>query len=185
MNRNVDPHADERVNKYFRWLVRKVRVNITGEPDVSYFLLMRALFKKEFYWIYDRDENRAADGLSLRKTYKDGEVTDHLDRCNVLEMLVALASRCEKDILNDFRLGDRSNIWFWDMIQNLNLDQYYDSAFDYESVDIILNRWMDRDYDEHGHGNIFFIDRPETDIRDYEIWKQMTIYSDIVYNSEF
>lgn len=180
MIRNYDSDAPEDVNRYFRWLVRKVDVDITSEPGLSYLLLMRALFRKEFYWTIPFDEHRAMDGLAMREEFFGCE-TD-LGPCNVLEMLVALAMRCENDLLGD--VGDRTGEWFWDMIENLGLDVFVDSEFDPFAVDLILDRWLDRDYDKNGCGGLFYTDRTDQDMRDLEIWWQLQIYAMAKFDSK-
>ena len=171
MIRNYDSNMPEEVNKYFRRLVGMVGVDIESEPDLSYLLLMRALFKKEFYWTLEFDEHRAMDGITLREELFDSKM--ELGPCSVLEMLAALAKRCD-DLLWDGR--DRTDVWFWDMIENLGLDSFVDSNFDSMSVDLILNKWMDRDYDQNGSGGLFYCGNSERDMRKLEIWEQMQAY---------
>lgn len=172
MIRNYDSNVSDEINEYFRWLVHTVKVDISSDPSLSYLLLMRALFKKEFYWTLPTDEHRAMDGIALREEFFDYDV--NWGPCSVLEMLVALAVRCERDLLGDEE--DRTNIWFWDMIENLGLDAFVDTEFDPLSVEMILDKWLDREYDKNGCGGIFYTDNPDYDMRDLEIWWQLQIY---------
>lgn len=172
MIRNYDSSMPDEVNEYFRWLVRTVDVDISGEPELSYLLLMRALFKKEFYWVLDRDEYRAMDGLYLREQFFDSKID--LGPCRVLEMLVGLASRCETDLLGNS--DNQTGEWFWDMIENLGLERFVDTEFDADAVDIILDRWLDRDYDQNGCGGLFYTEREDQDMRELEIWWQLQLY---------
>ena len=173
MIRNYDSSMSDEINEYFHWLADMVNIDLEEEPELSYLFLMRALFKKEFYWTIDFDEHRAMDGLYLREVFFDSKMD--FGPCSVLEMLVALASRCDQDLL-----GDEENCtdeWFWDMITNLGLDVFVDTEFDPYAIEIILDRWLDRDYDQNGCGGLFYTDDPDIDMRNLEIWSQLQIYA--------
>ena len=112
--------------KYFQWMCRICDGN--RPRKVSYERLLRYLYAREFIVLVPMDENRAKDGIDLRYrfAYDNGlskvEVK-MLDRtpCSVLEMMVALAVRCEEHIMNNDDEGDRTGLWFWKMIDNLGL----------------------------------------------------------------
>lgn len=172
MIRNYDSKLPVEVNRYFLWLVRRVKVDIRSNPDTSYLLLMRTLFEKEFYWTLPFDEHRAMDGIELREQFFKDKT--ELGPCSVLEMLVALALRCDRDLLGDG--SDRSYVWFWDMIENLGLEIFVDTKFDPFEVDIIIDRWLDRDYESNGCGGLFHTSDPTQDMRNLEIWWQLQLY---------
>lgn len=164
--------TDKQRNDYIKWLARKVEVPLSAEPDMSYNLLMRALFEKEFYSLVQYDENREEDGLNLREDYFNGS-EDGV--CSVLEMMVALAIRCSYDIL--YNVADAATV-FWDMIRNLGLDEATDLRFDEDSVDVILDRFLDREYGKDGSGGLFYRgNHTKIDMRNEEIWWQMQLYS--------
>ena len=79
------------------------------------------LYTTEFYWFDDiiMDRNRAMDGLKLRHEDKNAGYSVN---CSVLEMLIGMAIRCERDIMHVNGAGDRTIEWFWIMIGNLGLD---------------------------------------------------------------
>ena len=57
-------------------------------------------------------------GVGLRYRYsiylKRDDVIDILNEpCSVLEMILALAIRCEDTIMANVRYGDRTTQWFW------------------------------------------------------------------------
>ena len=52
---------------YFRWLVGFLDDEYL---EKNYSKLLFKLFKKEFTWSLEYDENRAADGLSFRRIFK-------------------------------------------------------------------------------------------------------------------
>lgn len=157
------------------WLISKVNPdNICAE----YTFLLDKLQHTEFYWTNDRDKNRAHDGVSLRHDYiyETGHgLIPSSESCTILELLIALAIRCDKDILgdpNDVYLAS----WFWDMIKNLGLFEMNDWNYDGVFVDYILQRWMNREYSYDGKGGLFPLKRPMQDQRGLEIWLQMHSY---------
>lgn len=162
-------------SEYGAWLLNRVGFHRRG-----YVLLMDQLHITPFIFVLARDGNRATDGVLLREEfYRENDIDygvyDHRDDCHVLEMLVALSVRIEEEYTGD-GAGNRPDIIFWELIQNLGLDVYDDREFDSEEVEYILDRWMEREFDYNGRGSIFPIRRPIRDQRDVEIWSQMNEY---------
>ena len=134
---------------YLDWLVYIVTPDYHQRDHFSKLLL--ALYSTEFYWVIKRDKNRAVDGLDLRDQYEreTGLYCDAYGPCTVLEMLIALAIRCENELMYmyDPDAGDQTDRWFWMMLDNLELTDFSDySGFDEEKIDDILARFMDRNY---------------------------------------
>lgn len=168
----------DRLNKlYFDWLYRKV---IHGRK--SYSLLLSYLHSVSFEYLIPMDGNRADDGTDLRYRFcyeencDDAMVAAYLDNrpCTVLEMMVALAIR-EEQIMEDPDLGDRTDLWFMEMLKSLNVDQMIDSNFDIRYVEFAVNTFMHREYERNGKGGLFTVDC-EHDMRNEEIWYQMSLY---------
>lgn len=165
---------------YFAWM----RELVAAPRRKRYTKLLRYLFDTEFYYSIPMDGNRAEDGISLRYHFgtenrvSSAEVSARLDiyPCSVLEMMVALAQRLEDDIMNDYELGDRTGVWFWQMIENLGLDFADDSGFDISRVEEIICRFLDRRYRYDGKGGLFYIPKPRKDLRSTEIWYQANWY---------
>lgn len=125
------------------------------------------------------DGNRAEDGLSLRARYEDetGYSSMMQNRpCSVLEMMVALAVRCEEDIMTDDVYGDRTPYWFDSMIFSLGLSGMTDPHYDEEYVADILYKFLYRQYGSNGRGGLFTINNPNIDVRSMEIWMQLNWY---------
>lgn len=147
---------------------------------ISYKRLFMFLHDTEFTWFVEHDENRAADGISLRRRYcLDNNCIDlqhYLDGpCSVLEMMIALAIR-EESIMCDPDRGDRTSQWFWGMINSLGLGAMYDHNFDEQlAIDIIV-RFLDREYSPNGKGGLFTIRGWNRDARYAEIWHQLMAY---------
>lgn len=143
-----------------------------------YQKLMLALYETTFEWTVEHDENRAFDGEELRDNYESefGQRCEKSGPCSVLEMLVALASRCEKNIMYDPDYGDRTGEWFWEMIENLGLNEMDDWWFDYNHFQDIIFVFLNRKYDKDGYGGPFFIEGFDRDMRKIELWYQMNYY---------
>ena len=96
---------------------------------LSYRKLLRELHRIEFTYSIPMDGNRAEDGVDLRyrfgyeNGYSSSMISVYLDNrmCSVLEMMIALAIRCEEHIMDDPDIGNRTGQWFWNMIVNLGL----------------------------------------------------------------
>ena len=174
-------------DEYFRWLCHYVCDDQYLEKT-TYHKLMRQLDDTPFEYIIARDGNRAEDGMDLRYRFAYEEKYDHRliaseldDRpCSVLEMMVALCLRCEDHIMYDPDLGDRTGQWFWNMIVSLGLGTMTDANYDSNYVDDILQRFMQRKYKRTGEGGLFTIPNARQDMRDIEIWSQLTAYLNYV-----
>jgi hypothetical protein len=136
-----------------------------------------------------RDRNRADDGVDLRRRFilahdYDGiyhQVMRYLNRpCIVLEMILALAIRCEETIMDDPLYGDRTSQWFWMMITNLGLGSMTDKNFDRDLVDDVIDTFLRRKYKPDGTGGLFIIRRCDKDLRKVEIWHQLNWYLDTI-----
>lgn len=171
----------DRINaEYFEWLCELIDARRFSK-QVSYRRLLEHLHNIEFTWFIPRDDNRADDGIQLRRRYAlirdDITLQRYLDGpCSVLEMIVALANRCEESIMDDTMLGNRTGQWFWGMIHNLGLSSMKDANFDREYVDDTIARFLNRDYEPDGRGGLFTVKHCEYDLRTVEIWRQLSYY---------
>lgn len=175
---------DEINNLYFRWLFDTVCRNRFSK-HISYKKLLMHLHTIEFRYKLASDWNRSEDGKDLRRRYALSHdyvdspevITNALEGpCSVLEMLVALAIRCEESIMDDPQYGNRTGQWFWSMIANLGLSSMVDERFDKETVDHIIRIFLDRKYDPDGRGGLFTIRNSPKDLRRIEIWTQLCWY---------
>ena len=147
---------DRLTNEYFEWMY-----NLVCDPDdVSYRKLLYFLHSQKFIYTIPMDENRYADGINLRYTFGDKHGYSHpmiasmldTEECSVLEMMVALAYRCENEIMCDSELGDRTGLWFMDMLESLGIDYMDDHYFDVDTATYIIDRFLNREYDYDGRG---------------------------------
>lgn len=163
---------------YFNWLCKlidyKSRVS-------NYKKALAYLHSREFTYDISGDGNRYEDGIDLRYKYSNSrglifsEVCDNLDAggCSVLEMMVALAIRCEDNIMYDGSKGNRQSKWFWEMFHNLGLHHLSDKKFDEETAKDIVDCFLYREYGPDGKGGLFVTSDPTKDMRQEEIWYQM------------
>ena len=178
----MESFEDQVKNKYFEWLydyVCKGRAN----NNVSYKKLFTLLYDIEFAFYMPRDVNRARDGVDLRYRFAikldDDRVMDILDGpCSVLEMIVALAIRCEETIMDDTSYGDRTSQWFWSMLSNLGIGHMTDDRFNREVAVEKIYDFLERRYSPEGKGGLFYIKGCTNDLRDFEIWTQLCWYLD-------
>ena len=172
---------EDRINdEYFEWLCELIDSKRFSR-HTSYRKLLMHLHNIEFTWFIPRDDNRADDGIQLRRRFalvrEDRSLQRYLQGpCSVLEMMVALAIRCEETIMDDTLMGDRTGQWFWGMINNLGLGAMTDSKFKIEFVDDVIARLLNREYEPNGKGGLFTVRNHDSDMRTVEIWCQLNWY---------
>lgn len=169
--------------QYFDWLCDKLNV-IPGKYDI----LLWELYSIDFEWVIDLDTNRGEDGLVLRgEFHSNSDVGIGFDAgkpCSVLEALIGLASNMDYLLDNEDK-GDRTRIWFWEMIANLGLDKYTDASFskpfgrDMKRLNEIRNicsRWLKREFEYNGFGSPFPLSNPHEDQRKLHMIFQLNQY---------
>lgn len=172
-----DPLLEER---YFDWLYGRVALSKIRNPARRYYRLCEQLFQTEFRWFVPNDDNRVEDARELRQFFMD-EMHIRLSDddwygmdASVLEVLIALSDRLS------FEADGAPDVWFWHILDNLDLHQYNDAVYTtggaHASVEMILNRLMDRTYSPSGHGGLFPLERAREDQTTVEIWYQMSAY---------
>lgn len=172
-------------NEYFEWMYQLV-CDDQYHRRLSYRKLLNHLHTVEFIYIIGMDGNRAEDGTDLRyrfgyeHPYEGPIIATYLDdrSCSVLEMLIALAMRCEEHIMDDPDIGNRTGQWFWSMITNLGLGSMNDAKFDKTYVNGVVSRFLNREYKRNGEGGLFTVDQCKHDLRTAEIWYQMCWHLD-------
>ena len=175
-------HENNVTIDYFDWMYNLVCRNRYSK-NISFKKVFSYLNDTKFTYSIRMDLNRAKDGTELRRRYaNEFKIANIYDRicgpCSVLEMMIALAIRCEETIMDDENFGDRTDQWFWDMMKNLGLGHMDDDEFDEEYVSGVITRFLNRDYEPDGRGGLFFVRNCDIDLRDVEIWIQMLWYLD-------
>ena len=99
--------------EYFKWMCNLVCGNRFSK-DMSFDRLLRTLHDTDFTYIISRDSDRVRDGINLRyqfahEHYEIDEAESYIQgSCSILEMMVALSLRCEKNIMDNPAYGDRT-----------------------------------------------------------------------------
>lgn len=161
---------------YYNYLVRLVR---TPESK-RYTLLLEHLWRKEYYSILPNDQNRAKDGLFLRREVNEGQ---DFGPCRVLEMLIALSRRMEFQLYGTDYDKTYKDL-FWELVNNLDLIKFDNLEADkdamYLEIDHILTNWIERRYSPDGHGGVFPLNNWQKssgiEQTEVEIWYQMMLY---------
>ena len=135
----------EVLRDYHEWLVSLVD---TPDRDFerSYTELMDILDTVEYRWTFEKDQNRAMDGIDLRGHFSEEFGAPFGFRngvpCTVLECLVAVFTRYSDTILCE--KGDPSVApeLFFDGLESLGLLEFDDSKGDFGGVFVILDTWL-------------------------------------------
>lgn len=186
MARYMEPTEDE---IYVNWLYRMVDeerptwyVSDIFYVQAGYSRLMDALYNTEFTPLVDFDQNRAADGVALRRRfcvetgYRPSKA--FMDApCSMLEMIIGISSRMA------FNMDASLESIFWHLITNLDLRSENDEYFNEPRVNEILETLNNRTYDELGNGGLFPLKESSRDQRQIEIMFQMYEYVNETYNS--
>ena len=157
---------------YFNWLYSKVCSVGNNSLANTYYTLLRELHSTEFIWLISGDDNRAEDGLELRKEFlSHSRLFGDPDwiglPCSVLEMFIAFSKRIAFD--TDFTEKE----WFWMFLNNLQLSDLNDSVLGIpKTVAEIINPFIWRTYDANGYGGLFPSESFAQDQRKVEIFYQ-------------
>jgi hypothetical protein len=162
--------------EYFEWLLTQVRAQHGSQ---TYRELCWALYKKQFIWVLEMDDNRVQDGLDLLvEFFHEHGIEAHqhrvTDGCSFLELIIGLSRRCA------FLGGGDPVEWAWQLISNLGLAPMSDPLTEknHQAIEFILERVIWRDYKKNGFGGLFPLGFPEADQRTVELWYQMNAYVD-------
>jgi hypothetical protein len=162
---------------YFKWLCAKVVYNMNPTPSLTYWNLLKTMQNTEFVWLLSGDDNRAEDGLELRREFiLEAESPDDPSwrrdpGCSVLEMLIAFSRRTE------YMTAQKAKDWFWEFIDNLGLKEVNDGhEATPEDIGEILDEFVWRTYEPSGHGGLFPLNDPQRDQTEVEIWYQFCDY---------
>ena len=169
------------VRGYFRWLIATFLRDEQGNPN-GYDILLEQMFRKEYYYTVDYDENRAEDGLYLRERYlnsisgRNGTVPE--GPCSFLEFVIGISIRLEGMLID----GEPIHIseYFWELVSRLRLTEYTNDMYGDDStqfvVDAIMTDLMDRNYDRCGSTGLFPLRPPCRDQRKTEVWYQLNAF---------
>lgn len=168
--------------RYFDYLL-----NLIYSDEVeNHRTILSIMFGTDFRWFVHNDDNRAMDGIEIRYNFEqDCDISERdfqellLIPCSVMEVVCGLAIRMD-NLMRDPE-EPHINRWFWELVNNLGLMDYTDDSFRkgqwiVKDVTDILDIFMDRTYDELGHGGLFprnFCDKNQKEV---ELFYQMNGY---------
>lgn len=162
---------------YFDWMVKLISPNNSIEYINHYTKLLQTLNLFDYMPQREMDKNRLLDGLLLRDRFSDEANLDRMDvnyyinePCSLLEMMVALAFRCEDTIMYDASKGDRTYIWFQAMLESLNLYEQTNDRFDDDYVRHRISIFL------NGQTSLFSVTTSDIDMTNYDIWYQMQAF---------
>ena len=167
---------------YYDWLCEEINLD-----DSLYDMLIFELYSIDFEWLIPLDSDRAYDGIVLREGFYNSrgiDIPTDDKPCSVLEVLICLAQRFNF-LLDDDDRGDRTRLWFWEMIENLGLMKFSNAYLDkpygrrldkLNDIHTICDRWMKREFDYTGKGSPFPLDDPNEDQRKADLVSQMNQY---------
>lgn len=154
-------------NNYFRWLCEKVDYRSRDK----YIPALKLLFETDFYSLINYDDNRALDGLNLRREFEEETKLElPRDPCSVFEMMIGLSLRMAFIYYDPWGREDDNSVWFWVIFSNLGLG--LTERVNKEIIDVLL----ERKYLPNGRGGLFPLKNPREDQRNIEIWYQMQAY---------
>jgi len=171
------------IDDYLDWLYFDV-LHGTETRFKAYNSLFKALLDIPYIPLHPMDKNRFKDGLELREEYilgcsmgltgfesrKNTKIEDYLPECSVLEMIIALSVRIEKDIMAPADGKNDYFRWFWGMICTLELDEFDEKHYDFGWIDKIISEFLE------GKRAIFEVKNPYKNVRDMQIWDQMNAF---------
>lgn len=172
MNRPLD-------ELYLGWLYSLAGYSQRGRHPQTHWGLLTQLYHKEFVWSVPNDDNRLVDGVDLRVQFLELHQIRTPDPqwmdvgCNMLELLIATSRRLS------FLQDGEPSVWFWHLIEVLNLEQYNDANYNMSAegvIDDTLNRVIYRQYAANGEGGLFPLRNPTRDQRTVELWYQLNAY---------
>lgn len=144
---------------YFLWLCGRVGCR-SDSRDAG---VLRLLHNREFYSLVPHDDNRATDGLNLRREF-DARLSN---APRVLEMMIALAERMAYQCMDSSNTSTRL---FWMMVANMGLTPG-NAGNKY-----IIATFLERVYLANGVGGLFPLRNPVQNQTEVEIWYQMMAY---------
>lgn len=167
--------------EYFNYLLNRI-----GIENCPLYMVSKTLYETNFTPIMKEDANREHDGLLLRDEFAleyMGNMHNPINyippQCNMLEMLIALAERWDRQYMYDPRFGIRSRQWFIEMLTNLDIAKYMDNVWidgSTYAVQMAIDAFLCRQYDYDGTGGLFPLKNPKRDQRLIQIWDQLSDY---------
>lgn len=167
-------------DEYFWWLCDLVHHMYPEYENRD--LLLKHLAMTVYFYTLPRDEARETDGFDLRLQFladtgrPDIQVSELDDPVSFLEVLVSMAVRCEDDIMHDEEYGDRTYLWFWEIISSMGLLDCTNDVYDKATVGKKLSSILERKFGRDGKNGMFYMPDKHRDLRKIDWWQQFYMY---------
>lgn len=175
---------------YYSWLLDAVA---SKAEQKTYNLVFSKLYSTEFVSYDEFDDNLKENASGMREDfyifsktgYKLIDIYGEIDfETTILEVMVYIACKIEDTIMSNSDYGNRTGLWFWYMMESLDIIQYDDNRFDEPDVDQKLDNFIERRYEKNGYGGLFTLEDSKIDARKTNIWQQaMTFITDFAKNN--
>ena len=165
--------------EYLQWLGMQANIGNSNDPRYTYGLLAEQLYRKEFRWSVENDDNRAENSLYLRETFQqEFGGAPIVGPPSVYEVMISLAEKLAFDMSEE---SEDVGYWFRILLENSGLDRFNDELYlqDFttaSAVDNVVNKIIFRRYDSDGSGGLFPLKNPPEDQRGVELWFQLASY---------
>lgn len=174
---------DRAERAYYEWLT-----DMLPGWRGSHSRLLRQLFETPFRCTMETDSNRLGDGMELRSRFcwdcgYSADVRNELKarrECGVLEVMIAMAMRCEEEFMTLYTEDELIERWVGWMIRSMEIDRFDDEMYDPDAVEAALQAMMRRDYSPDGRGSLFYVPGFRGDLRQIDLWEQMMCWIEFV-----
>ena len=144
------------LSAYRLWLNNKV----SNELSPAYTQVLAILWRTEYVAEYENDNNRIADGKTLRDEFATETKLDNVEymklkhtSIRLIEIMISLAGR----INNISSFDDNVAKYFWKMVSSLGLNTLDDGHFNASSAQKRIDGLLKHTYSKNGRGSLFFI----------------------------
>lgn len=164
---------------YYEWLK-----DLIPELKIAYGDLIQILYDTPFRAIFESDNDRMSDGMSLRNRYTQANrmsnalnlLLREAHPCSVLEVMLALALRIEEEYLGAYSDEHPVGQWFNYMLHSLGIAHMIDPFFETEIASEVIDKFLNHNYRPDGFGSLFWIINTKEDMRQLDLWHQAMLW---------
>lgn len=180
---------------YFDYLFEKVERNSYGSvvDERICSTLHSIIFDSDIV-----DDTRIEDIQAAREDYFnlvecrpewDSAIFEGDEEFSVFELLVTLAEKLESKLMRNPIYGDRTPVWFWSMLENLDITTdtviKEDGNIDSDYIMSVICRWLYKEFQYNGDGSPFPLKNPSEDTRLCSIWRHAMYYLNENYEGKW
>ena len=150
----------------------------------------------EFQDIVELDHNLISNVVDMQNEFANERGFAYPEDNHVIsvfEVLAVMAIKAEDELMTNGDYGDRTPVWFYAMLHNLELDAYPDYIWNRRNeneikreIEDIMVRFLNREYNYDGSdGGAFVLRHPREDLRGVDLWYQLLWWLSENYQDEF